>query len=81
MMAMLSTVVFDGLHGGAAWTLLEGGLRRQCGPQDRRVKLRIARWRLRQRAKVIVWAASWRGYSGLPARWVRLLVSLRWALT
>ena len=28
VMAMLSTVIFDGLHGGAAWTVFEQGLRR-----------------------------------------------------
>jgi hypothetical protein len=28
VMAMLSTVIFDGLHGGAAWTVFEKGLRR-----------------------------------------------------
>lgn len=28
VMAMLSSVVFDGVHGGAAWTLLEAALRR-----------------------------------------------------
>jgi hypothetical protein len=32
VMAMLATVVFDGLHGGAAWNVFEGALRR-AAPQ------------------------------------------------
>jgi hypothetical protein len=32
VLAMLSTVLFDGLHGGAAWTLFDGALR-QLAPQ------------------------------------------------